>query len=213
MYKTKNIFYCQLLHVLFYPRILLPSALVFAQQTGPPLDPSFALVMSPLPARHRPASEARSDARSSPASFRTSRFALDQPEDWRDQSVYLLSGPTVDNLTHTLGITIDPNPVANSLSTYADAQIQAATDALREGTLLLHDRIPLANGDEAVRAVYRWQTPTRPLFQQHLFVYTEDGALVLGAPFTRRSRRLLGTQVQTMMCSVRLFSPANRSAR
>lgn len=170
------------------------------------------LVMSPLPARHRTASEARSDAGSSPASFRTSRFALDQPEGWRDRSVYLLSGPTVDNLTHTLSITIDPSPAANSLSAYADAQIQAATDALHQGTLLLHDRIPLANGDAAVRAVYRWQTPTRPLFQQHLFVYTEDGALVLGAPFTRRSRRLLGAEVQTMMCSVRLLSPSDRSS-
>jgi hypothetical protein len=169
--------------------------------------------MYPSPARHRPASEARSDAPASPSSFRTSRFALDQLEDWRDRSVYLLSGPTVDNLTHTLGITIDPNPTATSLSAYADAQIQAATDVLHQGTLLLRDRILLANGDAAIRAVYRWQTPTRPLFQQHVFVYTEDGALVLGAPFTRRSRRLLGTQVQTMMCSVRLFSPADRSSR
>jgi hypothetical protein len=186
---------------------------VFVERTGSPLDPLLDLVMSPLPARYRAASGARSDAPPSPLSFRTSRFALDYPDGWRDRSVYLLSGPTVDNLTHILGITIDPNPVANSLSAYADAQIQAAVDVLDQGTLLLRDRIPLASGDTAVRAVYRWQTPTRPLFQQHLFVYTEDGALVLGVPFTRRSRRLLGTQVQTMMCSVRLFSPADRSAR
>jgi len=136
-------------------------------------------------------------------SFRAGAFALDYSADWHDQSVYLLSGPTVDDLTHTIGITVDPEPNAPSLAEYAEAQIHAAADMLERGTVLLHDRVPLTHGGDAIRAVIRWQTPARPLFQQQMFVHTNDGAVVLAAPFTRRSRRVLGAHVQAMLCSLR----------
>ncbi len=154
-----------------------------------------------------------------PVPFRAHRFRVWVPPGWRDGSTYLLSGPTVDGFSHRISVAVDPQPACPSLAPYADAQVDGALEVLDRGRLLLRDRValsadasgtrgrPLEGSRDAVRTVIRWQGAERMLFLEQLVVHAGHTAFVLAAPFTRRSRRILGPEVEDALRTLQPMPP------
>jgi hypothetical protein len=132
-------------------------------------------------------------------------FTINLYEDWEDKTVYTIAGPVTDGIQHNIVITVDPEVQADNLRDFADWNIAALQNELKGCRLLLQEKIALANGLPAYRAIFRWY-PTEDLriYQEQIYVLVEKTGYRLTASFSKKTRKTLGPQVERMMLS---FNP------
>lgn len=141
-----------------------------------------------------------------PVVYRADAFRLLFPEgDWQDGSVYTITGPTVDGVTHNITVTIDDEVEADSVYDFAAQEIALLELQLDGCRVLIDDPIELDCGEPAYRALFVW-TPEDDLklYQEQIYVLQNSRGYTLTASFTRTTRKQLGAQVERMMLS---FTP------
>ena len=138
--------------------------------------------------------------------FRADAFALALPPGWSDATVHTVAGPVADGRAHHVTVVTTAHD-GQPLAALADAQAQAALDALPGAAVLLRDAVTLDDGSPAERAVLRWSPAIGDvLYQQQVVAVIGDRAVTLAASFSARSRRALGPEVHRLMLS--LAAPA-----
>lgn len=151
------------------------------------------------------------DAPSKPTVYRADAFRLRRPEgEWQDGSVYTITGPTIDGVTHNITINIDDEVEGDSVYDFA-AQELALVEAQLDGCRLLIDNpIELDCGAPAYRGIYCWYPEDDlKLYQEQIYVLQDDRGYTLTASFTRETRKQLGEEVERMMLS---FTPTDQGA-
>lgn len=146
------------------------------------------------------------DAPSQPTVYRADAFRLLRPDDeWQDGSVYTITGPTIDGVTHNITVTIDDEVEADSVYDFAAQEIALLELQLDGCRVLIDDPIELDCGEPAYRALFVW-TPEDDLklYQEQIYVLQNSRGYTLTASFTRTTRKQLGAQVERMMLS---FTP------
>jgi len=142
--------------------------------------------------------------------FQGNKFQLKLHEEWNDNTQYIIEGPATEGLQHNLTITIDQDPQLDNLEDYADWQTQSVVNQLKSCRLLLQEPILLDSGLPAQRAIFSWQPNEQfRIYQEQIYVLTEDKAFTLTASFTKKTRKTLGPQVERMMLS---FKPLIESS-
>lgn len=146
------------------------------------------------------------DAPSEPAVYRADAFRLLRPEgEWQDGSVYTITGPTIDGVTHNITINIDDEVEADSVYDFAAQEIALLEPQLDGCRLLIDDPIELDCGAPAYRAIFCWYPEEDlKLYQEQVYVLQNGRGYTLTASFTRETRKQLGTEVERMMLS---FTP------
>jgi len=134
-------------------------------------------------------------------------FTVPLPEEWRDQTLYTLSGPVADGLRHTVLVEVDPAPETDVLDAYVDAHLRILGRDLDGFRLLKKDEQALSDGTPAVRLIFCWKRHgRRPLYQEQLLILHKQKAYKLTATFTNASRKRLGGRIEAMMLG---FMPAS----
>jgi len=142
-------------------------------------------------------------------SYQGNAFQLELQEGWKDDTVYILSGPVTDGMQHNLTVSIDHEPQLDTLPEYAEWQTASLEEQLKSCRLLLKEEIQLNNGMPAYRAIFSWHpSDDIRIYQEQIYVLTEEKAFTLTASFTKKTRKTLGPQVERMM---RSFEPVLRS--
>ncbi len=145
--------------------------------------------------------------------FRADAFALALPPGWADATVYTIAGPVADGRSHGVTIVATPHD-GRPLAAFADDQVQATTEALFGGAVLLRDAVTLADGSAGERVVVRWSpVPGDVLYQQQVYALVGDRAVAMAATFTARTRRLLGPEVHRIMLGLTAPSAAGATPR
>lgn len=134
--------------------------------------------------------------------FQGNGFTLKLYEDWKDKTIYTISGPVIDGVQHNIIIMVDDDLKVESLRDFADWNIATLENDLKGCRLLKQGEISLANGRPAYKAVFRWY-PTEELriYQEQIFVLVDKIGYKLTASFTKKTRKILGPQVERMMLS------------
>ncbi len=141
-----------------------------------------------------------------PASYHADAFQLPYPsDDWQDETVYTLTGPVLDEVTHNITIHTDTDVEADSVYDFAAREIALLKSQLEEGRILINDPIELDCGLSAYRAIYvRDPEDDQRLYQEQIFVLEEGRGYALTTTCTRQSRKQLGETIEHMM---RSFTP------
>ena len=95
--------------------------------------------------------------------FRGNRFTINRPQDWKDKSIYSLTGPIDDKIQHNILITVEYDVEIDSLANLADRQIESLETQLKGCRLLKRAERTLNGGQEAYEAIFRWY-PTDEIF-------------------------------------------------
>lgn len=143
------------------------------------------------------------DSGAVPKHYRADAFRMDLPSaDWSDKSVYTITGPTLDGVTHNISITTDAGVEAESVYDFAGEEIAALKTQLEECRILLDDPIELYCGKPAYRVIFFWYPEDDlKLYQEQLYVLDHSTGYTLTASFTRNTRKQIGDDVERMMLS------------
>jgi hypothetical protein len=143
--------------------------------------------------------------------FRGHGFTLNLPDGWQDKTIYTLTGPVEDGIQHNVIINIEPDAPFDKVVDYADWQIMSLEEQLKGCRLLKKDKIKLANGMEAYRAVFSWYpSDVLHVYQYQIFVLVNKTGYKLTATFSKKTFKTLGPQVERMMLS---FNPEGHEKR
>lgn len=158
-------------------------------------------------------SESEDKASSAPASnedtgpgcrtYRADAFALTVPtEGWQDQSLYAFSGPTVDDMTHRMSISITAAVDTDRVADFADEKMNAFPEQFESCDLLIHNPVELDCGHPAHRAIFvQCPDDSRRTYQEQIYTVHSDTGYTLTAAFTPTSRKQIGRAVEAMMLS------------
>ena len=139
-----------------------------------------------------------------PQTYRGNVFTINQPEEWQDETVYTLTGPIEDGIKHNVLINVEHNVEVDSVAEHADRQIETLTAQLQGCRFLKRGEIRLNNGLEAYEAVFRWYPADEVrLYQRQVYVLLENTAYTLTSTFTKKSRKIIGPEVDRIMMSFR----------
>ena len=142
--------------------------------------------------------------------FSGNGFSLRLYESWHDKTLYTIAGPVTDGIQHNIIISLNPDVGTDNLRDYADWNIASVTGELKGCRLLLQTPVTLANGLPAYKAVFCWY-PTEELriYQEQIYVLAGTTGYNLTASFTKKTRKILGPNVERMMLS---FEPVDPSS-
>ncbi|MEM1125566.1 MAG: DcrB-related protein [Bacteroidota bacterium] len=164
----------------------------------------------PRPSREQPARPTPTGPAPMGAAYRAQTFDLRLAEGWDDQTVYTLLGPVEDDVQHNVTVVVgsDINEEM-TLIEFAQTHIQTVEQQLKGCRVLLKERVALASGRPAVRAIYVWY-PTEEvrLYQEQLYILDTPRSYILTASFSKKTRKTLGPAVERMMLSFEPHDPA-----
>ena len=140
---------------------------------------------------------------SEPTVYRADAFRLLRPEgEWQDSSVYTITGPTIDGVTHNITVNIDTEVEADSVYDFAAQELALVEATLEKCRMLVDDPIELDCGEPAYRGIFCWYPEDDlKLYQEQIYVLQDSRGYTLTASFTRGTRKRLGTEVERMMLS------------
>lgn len=138
-------------------------------------------------------------------SYNAHAFTIALPEDWKDKTVFTLTGPVTDGIQHNVTITSQKDLSVDNLLDFAEWQIRSLKETLKGCRLLLKESIEMDSGPRAYRAIFVWwPTEDLRLYQEQLYVLHEKTGYTLTASFTKKTRKTLGPQIERAMLS---FTP------
>ncbi|MFH1897408.1 MAG: DcrB-related protein [Candidatus Desantisbacteria bacterium] len=137
--------------------------------------------------------------------FHANKFTINLFQEWQDKTIYTLIGPDEDDLQHNIIITVDEDVQADSVSEYADQQIEALEEQLQGCRLLKKGTISLTNGMEAYEAIFCWDpTNIQRVYQQQVYVLFKSVGYKITATFSKKSRKTKGLEIDRILKS---FNP------
>lgn len=129
-------------------------------------------------------------------------FTLRLYDDWRDKTVYSITGPVTDGIQHNITVSVEPDVATDNLKEYAEWNLEALEGSLKSCRILKQEETALKNGTPAYRAIYKWYpTEDKRIFQEMILVLVDKTGYKLTATFTKKTRKTLGPQVERMMLS------------
>ncbi|MBT8399863.1 MAG: DUF1795 domain-containing protein [Rhodothermia bacterium] len=148
-------------------------------------------------------------AKAAGAPYVADSFTLPLPEGWTDRTIFTLTGPVTDGVQHNITVNIDREVVADTLPDFAALQIQSLENQLRGIRLLKEEKVLLANGTPAYRAIFVWY-PVEDvrLYQEQLYVLEGGLGYTLTASFTKKTRKTIGPAIERIMLSFEPKRPA-----
>lgn len=140
--------------------------------------------------------------------FQGNGFSLKLFEGWRDKTIYTIAGPVIDGVQHNIIVMVDDDLEVDNLRDFADWNIATLENDLKGCRLLKQGEISLVSGLSAYKAVFRWSpTEKLSLYQEQIFVLAGKTGYKLTASFTKKTRKILGPQVERMMLSFQPLPP------
>lgn len=137
-----------------------------------------------------------------PHILRADRFMMPLDEDWQDTTTYIITGPVTDGIRHNITIDVDREPELDSLLAYVELQVFSLEQELNNCHLLLKEPITLDTGLPAYRVIFGWYpTEEQYLYQEQVYVLHEGTGYKLTATFTKKTRKMLGAEVEQIMLS------------
>lgn len=142
--------------------------------------------------------------------FRGIGFTLHIPQQWVDQTTYMLAGPKDGEMIHHIWITPDLKPRITPLSSYVNSRIHALTQTANGWLLSQMKEIEMAPGLKGIQADLRW-SPTEHLvfYQKQIYVTHQEINFTIHTQMTKRSKLTLGPAIERAMLT---FRPAALAA-
>lgn len=132
-------------------------------------------------------------------------FTLSLPSAWQSTTVYRLDGPHINDVQHTIQITIELDVEPRAVADYAAQCIEQKKTVLRGGKVLSQTQRQLDDGSPAYWVSFSLQTPDgERRYQEDCYVLHDGVGYQLSAQFTPETRANMGPVVRSI---IDRFSP------
>lgn len=127
-------------------------------------------------------------------------FRIDLPKGWEDQTVYVFRGPSEDGRDHNLMLMVDRHVQVEDICAYAHERIDPLMTTLQGVEPLKDEEVTVEGGNPAYEFVYKW-IPSESFigFQKYLFVFKDGLGFTFSICFSKKSLKLLGSQVNDII--------------
>ncbi|MFZ5979818.1 MAG: DcrB-related protein [Candidatus Zixiibacteriota bacterium] len=127
-------------------------------------------------------------------------FQFDLPEGWEDQTVYVFRGPSEDGREHNLMLMVDRHVQLEDIGAYAHERIDPLMNALQSVEPLKDEEVTIEGGNPAYEFVYKWIPSENYIgFQKYLFIFKDGLGFTFSICFSKKSLKLLGSQVNDII--------------
>jgi hypothetical protein len=132
-----------------------------------------------------------------------SRFKVDLPNGWEDQTVYHFRGPDIDGNQHLIILTVDRHLRDDDIVAFAQDRISPIEDNLQGLEVLKKEEVTIEDGNPVFEFVYRW-IPGEGIrmFQKYIFVIKDDMGFSFSGSFSKKSLKMLGGQMKELVDSL-----------
>lgn len=138
-----------------------------------------------------------------------SRFKIDLPDGWEDQTMYTYKGPDDSGVQHNLVLMIDSESEGIDLNSYAELRIESLKSTLSGFELMGQREKKLKSGHVAYEIVYKWAPGAdKILVQKQVFTMIGEKTYNFTASFSKKTIQTIGSQVDAIIDS---FAPAAES--
>lgn len=132
-----------------------------------------------------------------------SRFYIETPEGWADQSVYAFNGPEEDGTPHLVLMNIDRELQHDDIAAYAREKTQPIVDNLQGVEVLKDEDITSEGGNPAWEFVYKWLPSEGSVFvQRYVFVFKDEMGYAITGRFTKRTFKTVGRSMTDLIESL-----------
>jgi hypothetical protein len=133
----------------------------------------------------------------------TNQFRFDLPDGWQDQTVYHFRGPVIDDKEHRLMLIIDRSLQQTDVKEFARLRTQPVVEALQGVEVLKDEETTVSGCYPSYEFVYRWMPAEgMRIYKKHVFVLREGGGYSIEIEFSKKSYKMLGSQVKKMIESL-----------
>jgi len=127
-------------------------------------------------------------------------FDINLPSGWEDQTVYVFRGPSEDGRDHNLMLMIDRHLQQEGIAAFAHEKIDPLMNSLQSVEPLKDEEITVEGGNPAYEFVYKWVPSENFIgFQKYLFIFKDGLGYTFSICFSKKSLKLLGSQVNEII--------------
>ena len=129
-------------------------------------------------------------------------FSKNLPKGWADQSVFTFQGPDEDGVPHFLTLFVDRTAGDAELEEYAEEHIDMELENV-PGTTVLNGGVKTLPGEKQIYQVtYKIVTQDgQTVIRRQVFAVEDEIAFTFSINFTKRSVKLVGSQVDQIVQS------------
>ena len=132
-----------------------------------------------------------------------SRFYIDLPKGWSDQTVYAFCGPVVDGVNHMMLLAIDRNLQYDDIEEFKRVKMTPIVEGLAGLEVLKDEEVTVEGGHPAWEYVYKWIPGEGVVvIQKYVFVLADDMGYTFSCRFSKKTIQTVGLQVKDLIESL-----------
>jgi hypothetical protein len=129
-----------------------------------------------------------------------SRFTLELPTGWEDETIYTYKGPDDSGVQHRITLVIDRATRASSAEEFARARIDAALATLQGAEILKEGAKELESGIPAYECVYRWiPAGSDALFVRNVYLLADGAGYAFSGAFSKKTLKTIGVEMDSIV--------------
>jgi len=134
------------------------------------------------------------------------RFALELPGGWEDETIYTYKGPDDSGVQHRITLVIDRATDAASVEEFARPRIDTVMATLQGAEILKQEPKELASGIPAYECVYKWiPSGSDARFVRTVYLLAGGAGYTFSGAFSKKTLKTIGTEMDAILNS---FAPA-----
>lgn len=128
------------------------------------------------------------------------KFHIELPKGWEDQTVYYFRGPEIDGQESKLVMTIDRNPQQREIAGFASRWKRPILEGLQGVEVLKDEETTLPGCYPTYEFMYRWiPVDGMKVYKKHFFVLHGRHGYSFEIGFSKKSYKMLGGQVKKVI--------------
>ncbi len=134
------------------------------------------------------------------------RFTLELPGGWEDETIYTYKGPDDSGVQHRITLVIDRSTDAASAEEFARPRIDAVMATLQGTEILKEEPKELASGIPAYECVYKWiPVGSDARFVRNIYLLVGGAGYTFSGAFSKKTLKTIGVEMDRILES---FAPA-----
>jgi hypothetical protein len=123
-------------------------------------------------------------------------FNIKLPRGWQDQTSYFFRGPEIDGFRHEMLLNVDRFLKHQDINSYAREKIDPIVQIMQGVEILKEEEVTREGGNPVYEFVYKW-IPADEMVElsKYIFVIWEGMGFMFSVRFSRKSYKMLGSQV------------------
>jgi hypothetical protein len=128
------------------------------------------------------------------------RFILELPGGWEDETIYTYKGPDDSGVQHRITLVIDRTTDAETVDEFAHTRIETVMATLQGAEILKEEPKELASGIPAYECVYKWiPAGSDARFVRNIYLLADGAGYTFSGAFSKKTLKTIGVEMDRIL--------------